>query len=97
MNARVGLSPAAFGLGAGIFSLGYSLLEIPSNIVLVRAGARRERTRALAGSLIERTGSLSIVTTLFGALMVGGGALALLIDEAGPVVRSAPAGASGAA
>src|SRR5215475_11610541 len=41
MNVEIGLSAAAYGLGAGIFFLGYALFEVPSNIILVRVGARR--------------------------------------------------------
>ena len=40
MNKDVGLSPAAFGLGAGIFFAGYFLFEVPSNLILHRVGAR---------------------------------------------------------
>jgi MFS transporter, ACS family, tartrate transporter len=41
MNSELGFSSAAFGLGAGIFFLGYSLFEVPSNLILARVGARR--------------------------------------------------------
>src|SRR6478736_1588745 len=41
MNRDLGFSAAAFGLGAGIFFIGYSLFEVPSNLLLVRFGARR--------------------------------------------------------
>ena len=41
MNAALGLSPAVYGFGAGIFFLGYVLFEIPSNLLLARVGARR--------------------------------------------------------
>jgi ACS family tartrate transporter-like MFS transporter len=40
MNAALGLTPAVFGLGAGIFFLGYTLFEIPSNLLMQRFGAR---------------------------------------------------------
>jgi MFS transporter, ACS family, tartrate transporter len=40
MNEAVGLSEAAFGLGAGLFFIGYFLFEVPSNIFLERVGAR---------------------------------------------------------
>jgi ACS family tartrate transporter-like MFS transporter len=40
MNKAVGLSSAAFGLGAGIFFAGYFLFEVPSNLILHRVGAR---------------------------------------------------------
>jgi ACS family tartrate transporter-like MFS transporter len=41
MNADLGLSPLAFGLGSGIFFLGYVLFEVPSNLILERVGPRR--------------------------------------------------------
>jgi ACS family tartrate transporter-like MFS transporter len=40
MNRDLGLSPAVYGFGAGIFFLGYSLFEVPSNLILARMGAR---------------------------------------------------------
>lgn len=40
MNADIGLSASAFGLGAGIFFIGYFLFEVPSNLILHRIGAR---------------------------------------------------------
>jgi len=40
MNQALGLSEAAFGLGAGLFFVGYFLFEVPSNIFLERVGAR---------------------------------------------------------
>src|SRR2546430_10764659 len=40
MNAALGLSASEFGLGAGIFFVSYTLLEVPSNVVLARIGAR---------------------------------------------------------
>jgi sugar phosphate permease len=40
MNEAIGLTATQFGLGAGIFFAGYCLLEVPSNLVLYRVGAR---------------------------------------------------------
>jgi MFS transporter, ACS family, tartrate transporter len=40
MNKDIGLSPAVFGFGAGIFFWGYFLFEVPSNLALDRFGAR---------------------------------------------------------
>ena len=40
MNADLRLSATAFGVGAGLFFLGYVLCEIPSNLLLARFGAR---------------------------------------------------------
>jgi ACS family tartrate transporter-like MFS transporter len=40
MNADLGISPYAFGWGAGIFFFGYFLFEVPSNVMLVKVGAR---------------------------------------------------------
>ena len=40
MNSELKFSSAAFGLGAGIFFIGYALFEVPSNLILARVGAR---------------------------------------------------------
>ncbi|SRR5579884_171722 len=40
MNAALGFNAAVYGLGAGIFFVGYFLFEIPSNLILQRVGAR---------------------------------------------------------
>jgi ACS family tartrate transporter-like MFS transporter len=47
MNADIGLSASAFGLGAGIFFIGYFLFEVPSNLILHRVGARTWIARIL--------------------------------------------------
>jgi ACS family tartrate transporter-like MFS transporter len=41
MNQAIGLSATQFGIGAGVFFLGYCLFEVPSNVVLYKVGARR--------------------------------------------------------
>jgi sugar phosphate permease len=38
--AETGLSEAAYAFGAGVFFAGYALLEVPSNLILHRVGAR---------------------------------------------------------
>jgi len=40
MANQLQLSEAAFGLGAGLFFVGYILFEVPSNLILQRVGAR---------------------------------------------------------
>src|ERR671916_561870 len=40
MNADLGLSATAYGLGAGLFFVAYFFFEVPSNIILHRIGAR---------------------------------------------------------
>jgi ACS family tartrate transporter-like MFS transporter len=40
MNKAIGLSPTAFGLGGGLFFIGYFLFEVPSNLILHKVGAR---------------------------------------------------------
>src|SRR5688572_33117113 len=40
MQRDLGFSDAVYGLGAGLFFLGYFLFEIPSNLILERVGAR---------------------------------------------------------
>ena len=40
MNVDVGISDTAYGLGAGLFFIGYFLCEVPSNLALEKFGAR---------------------------------------------------------
>ena len=40
LNEDLSLSPAAYGLGAGLFFVGYVLFEVPSNLILRRVGAK---------------------------------------------------------
>src|SRR6187402_577689 len=40
MNRELGFSAAVYGFGSGIFFLSYTLLEVPSNLMLARVGAR---------------------------------------------------------
>ncbi|HSY57017.1 MAG TPA: MFS transporter, partial [Bradyrhizobium sp.] len=39
------LSDASYGLGVGLFYIGYILFEVPSNLVLQKIGARKTITR----------------------------------------------------
>ncbi len=41
MNADLKFSATVYGLGGGFFFLSYALFEVPSNLLLVRFGARR--------------------------------------------------------
>ena len=49
LQRDLGLSDAAFGLGAGLFFLGYCLFEVPSNLILERVGARLWIARIMMG------------------------------------------------
>lgn len=40
MSEDLNLSTAAYGLGAGIFFIGYFIFEVPSNLLMQRVGAR---------------------------------------------------------
>lgn len=40
MNADLGISASAFGLGAGLFFIGYFIFEVPSNLIMYKVGAR---------------------------------------------------------
>jgi ACS family tartrate transporter-like MFS transporter len=71
MNQDVGLSPYVYGLGAGIFFLGYALFEVPSNMVLERVGARRWIARIMitwgiiSGMMALTVGPASFLTLRF--------------------------------
>jgi D-galactonate transporter len=41
MLKDLGFSDAVYGLGASVFFVGYLLFEVPSNLILLRVGARR--------------------------------------------------------
>ena len=47
LNRALNLDPEVFGLGAGIFFIGYFIFEIPSNLVMERVGARIWMARIL--------------------------------------------------
>lgn len=47
MSKDLGLTAAQFGLAAGVFFIGYILLEIPSNLALHKFGARRWLARIM--------------------------------------------------
>jgi MFS transporter, ACS family, tartrate transporter len=41
MNKAIGLTPEMFGFGGGLFFIGYILVQVPSNLLLLRVGARK--------------------------------------------------------
>jgi ACS family tartrate transporter-like MFS transporter len=47
MNRELGLTATQFGRGAGILFVGYCFLEVPSNMILYRVGARRWLARIM--------------------------------------------------
>lgn len=47
MNRDLHFSASAYGLGAGLFFLSYAICEVPSNLLLVRVGARRWLSRIM--------------------------------------------------
>src|SRR6202030_2845976 len=67
MNKAVGIDPKIYGLGAGIFFIGYFIFEVPSNLALERFGARTWIARIMI--------SWGIVSAAFALI---GGALSLL-------------------
>ena len=47
LNEALKFDPAVFGLGAGVFFLGYFVFEVPSNLIMQRVGARIWMARIL--------------------------------------------------
>ncbi|WP_341537999.1 MFS transporter [Paraburkholderia kirstenboschensis] len=47
LSQDLALSDAAYGLGVGLFSIGYVLFEVPSNLMLEKIGARLTMTRIM--------------------------------------------------
>jgi ACS family tartrate transporter-like MFS transporter len=79
MNTDIGLSASAYGMGAGIFFLGYFLFEVPSNLLLKRFGARRWIARimvtwglvSMSMALVEGPVSFWILRFLLGVAEAG--------------------------
>jgi len=79
MNAAVGISDASYGLGAGLFFIGYFLCEVPSNLALERFGARIWFARILFTwgvitmlmSLVSGPTSFYVLRFLLGAAEAG--------------------------
>jgi len=47
MQADLGIGAAAYGLGSGLFFVGYALFEVPSNVLMQKYGARTWLTRIM--------------------------------------------------
>ncbi|NSX17029.1 MFS transporter [Cupriavidus taiwanensis] len=62
MLADLQFSEAAYGLGAGLFFIGYMLFEVPSNLIMHRVGARRWIARIMI-SWGLLSGVMAFVTT----------------------------------
>ncbi|WP_428954768.1 MFS transporter [Streptomyces sp. cg35] len=79
LRADVGLSAAAFGLGAGIFFLAYALFEVPSNMLMERFGAKVWLTRimiswgvvATAMAFVDSAGMFYALRFLLGVAEAG--------------------------
>jgi ACS family tartrate transporter-like MFS transporter len=79
MNKAVGIDPKTYGLGAGIFFIGYFILEVPSNLALQRFGARTWIARIMitwgvvsaAFALIGGPTSFLVLRFLLGAAEAG--------------------------
>jgi MFS transporter, ACS family, tartrate transporter len=79
MSEDLGLSATAFGLGAGIFFIGYAIFEIPSNAGMLRFGARKWIARILvtwgffatAMAAVQGEMSFYIIRFLLGAAEAG--------------------------
>ena len=79
MLGELHLSEAVYGLGAGIFFLGYFIFEVPSNVLLHRVGARRWIARIMiswgllsaAMSLVHSAQAFYILRFFLGATEAG--------------------------
>ena len=79
MNEDLDFGPTVYGFAAGIFFVGYCLFEIPSNLVLMRVGARRWLARIMltwglvvvATAWVSGLKSLYMMRFLFGVAEAG--------------------------
>ncbi|HEX7988421.1 MAG TPA: MFS transporter, partial [Duganella sp.] len=78
-SAELGFSDTVFGIGAGIFFLGYFLFEVPSNLLLKKIGARLTIARIMvlwgtlstAMLLVRTEGAFYVLRFLLGAAEAG--------------------------
>ena len=105
MTKDLGLTAAQFGFAAGVFFVGYILLEIPSNLALHKFGARRWLARimvtwGIVALLFTWVSSATGLYTLrfllgVGALMLLSGILSFVVGRnieqpvVAPVVKTA--------
>ncbi len=79
MEADLGIGAAAYGLGAGLFFIGYALFEVPSNLLLQRYGARAWLARimltwgvaAMAMAFVKGETSFYVLRFILGAAEAG--------------------------
>jgi len=79
MQEALNFSEAVYGLGAGIFFIGYFLFEVPSNVILHKVGARRWIARIMiswgllsaATMFVGSAWSFYVIRFLLGAAEAG--------------------------
>jgi ACS family tartrate transporter-like MFS transporter len=79
MNRDLGFSATVYGLGGGLFFLSYAALEIPSNMMLAKVGARRWIARimitwgvlAMGMALVQTPFQFYLMRFLLGAAEAG--------------------------
>jgi MFS transporter, ACS family, tartrate transporter len=79
MDAAIGIDSTIYGMGAGVFFLGYFLFEIPSTLLLEKAGARRWICRIMVSwgllsacmALVQGPLSFIVVRFLLGVAEAG--------------------------
>ncbi|AZF04941.1 MFS transporter [Pseudomonas sp. R5-89-07] len=79
METDLGIGAAAYGLGAGLFFIGYALFEVPSNLLLQRYGARAWLTRimftwgaaAMGMAFVQGETSFYVLRFILGAAEAG--------------------------
>ncbi|MFF2479204.1 MFS transporter [Streptomyces sp. NPDC058066] len=79
LEADLGISAAAFGLGAGAFFIAYAVCEVPSNLIMHRIGSRFWITRIMltwgllssAMALVQGEKSFYVLRVLLGVAEAG--------------------------
>jgi MFS family permease len=79
LQSSLSLSDTAYGLGAGLFSLGYVLFEVPSNMMLYKVGARRWIARIMISwgiatalmALVQNEWQFYLLRFVIGAMEAG--------------------------
>src|ERR1700733_2275778 len=85
MNKDLGFTATVYGFGAGVFFIAYFLLETPSNLILVKVGARRWIAR-----IMFTWGMLSYLSLFFPAAYRGRMVSTFMVATAFSAVFGAP-------
>ena len=71
LNKALNFDPAVFGLGAGLFFIGYFVFEVPSNLIMERVGARVMVAASIQPLAVREAGSIKTLSAGLTVFRIG--------------------------